>query len=251
MPPNEQNQEKLQEEVKDWARPLTVGSTIYSGVAFNDSTVRLNYYLKPLQSEGTKLLELFKNGHLGPHDVCTHNFINLRNQLMLITRSKISSGALAMSEFLKEKPFTEEELRNKYSKKLQAPPKSLVVSEEIMKRSIATNPLVTNQAINMRLSGISGLAFFGTATALQLYKVNDEKYVYEAFNLASEIVGGSIGTWKGVPAIWTACKVILPKMPTRPVLALHVIFNLGSSIGGSVIGGTLAQAIGNKFNDKK
>lgn len=211
--------------------------TITSAVTLHDSNTRLKSYIYPLQRIGEEMLRQYKSGTLGPHDVVTHSFVKLRNELMLNTRSLITPGALAMSEYLKQNPLTESDLRLKYSRQLKMSPFSKEVSEAVMQAAIRTNPVVTNQAIRSRFFGITGLALAPGILTFRIYNAKDEDRVYEMFRFGSELTGGTIAIWRGVPAMWGACKIVIPKMLPKYVVAMHVVFNLTMSSMGSVLGG--------------
>lgn len=134
---------QLSQIVYPWARALSSPILTTSAITFNDTNARLTKYIRPLERQGGEMLKMYKAGRLGSHDVVAHKFINLRNQLVAVTRGAISSGAFAMSEYIKLKPPTEVELRNKYSLKLGLSPNSSAVSEMIMEKSINTNPSIT------------------------------------------------------------------------------------------------------------
>jgi len=232
---------QLSQIVMPWAQPLSSVLAVQSAVTFNDTNARLTQYIGPLEQQGGAMLQRYKAGLLGPHNVAVHDFVKLRSQLMNITRGAISPGALAMSEFIKEKPPTEADLRIKYAQKLRVDPYSIQVSEMIMKKSIQTNPAVTGHAMRWRLFGITGVALFPGLLTFRLYQARSEDRVYETFRAGSEVVGGALAVWRGVPAMWAACKVAIPELAPKRVVVLHVVFNLAASTAGSVIGGHVAD----------
>lgn len=228
-----------------WTRPLPSSLAIFSGISLQDANVRLFQYINPLQQQGEVMLNLYKAGKLGPHDVVVHNFVELRNRLMQQARLLISPGALAMSEYIKETPPTVDDLRLKYSRQLNLSPFSKEVSEMIMAKSIQTNPVVTNQAMRMRLFGITGIAMFPGLLTFRLYQAQSEDRVYEIFRAGTEVVGGTITAWRGVPAMWAATKVCVPRLAPKQVVVLHVVFNVTAATIGTGTFGLIADKIHN------
>ena len=242
MPPKEDKQAKIDEKtlstlVPPWAVALPSSLSVYSTVTFHDSNTRLKHYIRPLERIGGQMLEQYKLGRMRPHDVAVHEFVNLRNQLMKTTRGVISPGALALSEYLKEKAPTFADLRTKYASEGS----EQKIHEKIMKKSIETNSTVTKQAMRMRWFGITGIGLFPGLLGVRLYQAPDEERVYEAFRVGSELVGGSLATWRGVPALWAACKIKFPKFPPKQVLLIHVVFGIGTSTVGSMVGSSVAD----------
>ncbi len=240
MPKTNEDSQLLQS-VTPWARPLASALTVHSGVTFNDTNARLTKYLRPLEQQGAAMLNNYKSGRLGPHDVAVHDFVKLRNELMNATRGATSPGAQAMAKFLKVDGLTVEVLTSKYAKKIVGGVKE--VHEHIMKKSIETNPVVNSHVAKSRLYGITGLALLPGALAFDIYQARSEERIYETFRAASEVVGGTLAVWHGVPAMWAACKVAIPKAPSKHVVMLQVVFNLTAATSGSLIGGQVAASI--------
>ncbi len=242
------NQSFFDQYFAPFAKPIP-GSLAISGSFMGfDATKRLNLYINPLQQMGEKLLLQYKNGKLGPHNVAVHEFHKLRDFYMLMTRNSMSAGALAFSEYVKETTPPLGKLQQKYADRLNAPPTSKVVNERIMRASFSPNPMVNAQIFKARFFGISAVALFPFATAFRLYQARDEDKVYECFRMGSEVAGGTLAVWKGVPAIWGATRIALPRQPTAFALVLHVVFQITAGFFGSEVGGFTADSARSRFS---
>jgi hypothetical protein len=228
---------------------LPTGLSVNSLFTTWDGHMRLSRYVQPLKVDGGALWQLYQKGLLGEHQVVTHTFVKLRENLMNVTRSWLTPGALAMSAYLKEKSPSEGDLRLKYSRQLGLNPYSQQVSEMIMQKALDPSKTVTAAATNMRFFGITGFLLLMPGTVwYRIYKAPNEDRVYEMFRLGGEVMGGTLAAWKGLPAMWGACKYAMPKVPSAYALALHVVFGVAASTVGSYAGGKATDAVvGRKF----
>lgn len=177
---------------------LPTGVAITGAFSGFDSHVRLTSYIRPLEQVGGLMLENYKAGVIKDHQVVVHDIVKVRNELMNMTRGKVSPGALAMSQYMKADAPTEADLRLKYSRQLAASPFSREVSEMIMSKAVSPNPTVTAAALRNRWLGMSAFTIMGPAQLTWvIYRAPSEDRIYEGFRSASEVVGGTLGMENG------------------------------------------------------
>jgi hypothetical protein len=240
------------------------GISIAASFSFWDSNARISQYINPLARVAEQLRLRFEIGAIEHHWAISHDAFTLRNKFMELTRSRLTAPAFAMSEYLKVAPVPFEILRAKYSKqvtmdlrlywanRLTMSPFSPAVTEAatsqlVLQASTRPNPDINQAAYRGRFFGLTAAFLFPGQLTFRLYRAPSEDRIYELFLASSEVVGGTLASWKLVPHLWAACKVNFPPIKGRQVTVVHLIFNLATSTVGSLTGATAFDTV-SKYN---
>ena len=225
---------------------ICTGTSIAAATLSFDSHMRITHYINPLEKEAARIAKkLLANPSSWMLDVILHNAVNLRNNLLSITRSNISSGSLAMSEYLKESPPSLTKLKSLKAKKLGLSVSDPKVSKAVISSAFKGNASVNRNARNMRFVGIT-LVLGMMAARWYTYRANSEETVYSAFKRsASEAIGGYLGIKYGVPALWGLLRYALPGMSRSKATILHLVFMMAASTAGTALGSKAYDSFNN------
>jgi len=245
------------------------GSTASSLIQGYDANIRVTQYVQPAKQLAQQFLTDVESGkisHLEGRQLASSQ----RNELLRLTREKLTPGGRAFSEAIKDEGKTLSELIHKYSRKVleDSPdllkqyglktmePKSPLfdaaayeraieqvgrseqVSMEIIKASGRTGKAVTLMARVSRVAGPIGTGIGLTMSAYEIKTAPPGQKAYVAGREASGFAGGLVGTvGGGLVAGWAASLVCGPAAPVCAIAVSVVV------VGGSAwAGGALFEA---------
>ncbi|MFL5357070.1 peptidoglycan-binding domain-containing protein [Archangium sp.] len=245
------------------------GSTASSLIQGYDANIRITQYVHPARQLAQQFLADVESGKLS-HLEGRQLASSQRNELLTLTREKLTPGGRAFSEAIKDEGKTLSELIHKYSRKLlvESPdlmkqyglktldPKSPLfdaalyertieevgrserISMEIIKAAGRTGKAVTLMARVSRVAGPVGAGLGLVMSAYEIKSAPPGQKLYVAGREASGFAGGIVGTvGGGLLAGWTAS---LACGPAAPVCAIAVSVVV---VGGSAwAGGALFEA---------
>jgi hypothetical protein len=234
---------ELKNVMAQWATalPLWAGPPLI--FAAWDAQMRLSHYEPRLQALTEDILKGQSLAKFPDHVFIAQKFFDGRNKLLDETRQFLTPVGRALSEATKAAAPEYDATRTQRAAKLIQPVDSLAVSESIIGSAPRANQTVTSGAKAARVFGVTFAVLAGGTMALQLFKAKDEDRLAEMFRMSSEVVGGGIGTLVGVPAMWAACKLVVPKVTHRPAIVLHIMFNLVGAAAGSALLSALASKV--------
>ncbi|PHV11331.1 hypothetical protein [Chitinimonas sp. BJB300] len=187
-------------EFGDAIRALESELASFTAHAINDDAVRADYR-KKTQAAVNEIIDAVKQRKLTPHEGAQAANA-LRNQIMELSRSNLTSFGLAYSKSLKETGKTIAELEQKYALKLFSkdfatvtPSEREAVWREIIDRAGASNGAVNRVS---RVAGNAGRALLIASLAIAVYSVAtaDDKpreAAKQATGLGAGIAGGAAG----------------------------------------------------------
>jgi len=179
-----------------------------------DPAARMEYTNKT-KAAVTELIELVTQRKITPHEAArTANA--MRNQIMMLARSRLSDFGAALSTNLKANGYPLSLLEEKYSsKRFGRVFSSLTQAErdlvwmDIVHAAGRSNPIVN---LRVRWFGMAGRTFLVTSLAFSVYNVttasdHERQAAKEGVSIAGGVIGGAIGSVAAIaivsnPAGW-------------------------------------------------